>query len=252
MARLTETAPILEARDVAKHYGGLRAVDGVSLALRAGEVLGVAGPNGAGKTTLFDVLSGHVAPTRGEIVLEGRSLTGATVHQRAQAGLARTFQRPTVAGSLTVLENAYLAAAHRRGRSGGRAGDLVVAERELERAGLTRVRRSVAGTLPVYDRKRLMIASALATEPRVLLLDEPFGGLNPGEIDETLALLRGVRDGGVPLLCIEHVMRALVALADRVLVLHHGASLFEGTPDEMLRDASVVDVYLGTGRERAS
>ena len=255
MALLTPdpaAAAVLEAQDVAKSYGGLRAVDGVSFAVRPGEVLGIAGPNGAGKTTLFDVVSGHTTATRGEVRLAGAVISGDNVHHRCRLGLARTFQQPTLASSLTVLENAYLAASFRRGRTRSRAADVAVAREELDRVGLAERAERPAGALAVYDRKRLMIATALATNPLALLLDEPFGGLNPAEIDATIALVRGVRDSGVAVVCIEHVMRALVALADRVLVMHHGAELFAGTPQEMLRDARVIDVYLGSRSRRTS
>jgi branched-chain amino acid transport system ATP-binding protein len=249
----TAQRAVVEARAVAKSYGGLRAVDGVSFVVGAGEVLGIAGPNGAGKTTLFDVLGGHVEASGGEILLAGEDITRASIHHRCRLGLARTFQQPTVAASLTVLENAYVAARYRREReSRSRADDVAAAQAQLQRLGLGGLEGRVAGSLPVYDRKRLMLATALATNPRALLLDEPFAGLNPAEIDATIAVLHGVRDEGVAVVCVEHVMRALVALSGRVLVMHHGAQIFLGTPDEMLRDERVIDVYLGARARRAS
>src|SRR6185503_12284619 len=247
-----ETRPataILEVRGVSKLYGGLRAVDDLSFSVMPGEVLGIAGPNGAGKTTLFDTITGHTIASSGEIELAGQSIRGTKIHHRCRLGLARTFQQPAAAETLTALENAYLAASFRRGRGAGglrsRSGDVARGMAALELVGLQDRASHVASRLPVYDRKRLMIATALATEPLVLLLDEPFGGLNPTEIDATIALLRRVGETGVAIVCIEHVMRALVALADRVLVMHHGAQLFIGTPAEMLRDQRVIDVYLG-------
>ena len=252
---MTEAAQpaVVEARGVAKSYGGLRAVDGVSFVVGAGEVLGIAGPNGAGKTTLFDVLGGLVEASGGEVLLAGEDITRASIHHRCRIGLARTFQQPTVAGSLTVLENAYVAARHRRGReSRSRADDVAAARAQLQRVGLQALEGRLSASLPVYDRKRLMIATALATNPVALLLDEPFAGLNPGEIDATIAVLRGVEAEGVAIVCVEHVMRALVALADRVLVMHHGAQIFLGTPDEMMRDERVIDVYLGARARKAS
>jgi branched-chain amino acid transport system ATP-binding protein len=239
---------VLEVRGVTKLYGGLRAVDGLSFSVAAGEVLGIAGPNGAGKTTLFDTITGHTIASSGEIEMAGRSIRGTKIHHRCRLGLARTFQQPAAAETLTALENAYLAASFRRGRAGGlrsRSDDVARGMAALELVGLQDRASVVASRLPVYDRKRLMIATALATEPLVLLLDEPFGGLNPAEIDATIALLRRVGETGVAIVCIEHVMRALVALADRVLVMHHGAQLFLGTPAEMMRDQRVIDVYLG-------
>jgi branched-chain amino acid transport system ATP-binding protein len=238
----------LELRDVCKDYGGLRAVSSISTVARPGEVLGIAGPNGAGKTTLFDVISGLTPATTGTVLLADRAITDASVHRRAQAGLARTFQQPTVASSLSAFDNVFVASRFGRAREhwSGRETDAVAdAEWVLEWTGLADAPEAPAELLSVFDRKRLMIATAVAMGPRVLLLDEPFGGLNMDEIERTLALIRGVADLGVTVVCIEHVMRALVQLASRVLVMHHGALLFEGGPEEMLRDPRVIEVYLG-------
>jgi branched-chain amino acid transport system ATP-binding protein len=209
------------------------------------------GPNGAGKTTLFDVVTGHTGATSGDVRLDGRSIVEDKVHARCTAGLARTFQQPVVALSLSVIENLYLAASFRRGRQGARTEDIAEAERWLTFVGLEPKAGAQAGPLGVFDKKRLMLATALATNPRVLLLDEPFGGLNPQEIDAVMALLRQVRGEGMAVVVIEHVMRALTSVADRVLVMHHGATFFEGTPEEMLADERVIDVYLGSSHRRA-
>jgi branched-chain amino acid transport system ATP-binding protein len=245
--------PVLEGREVSKNYGGLQAVAAVSFDVSSSEILGIVGPNGAGKTTLFDVITGHTPANGGDVLLHGRSILSEKVHTRCSLGLARTFQQPTVATSLSVLENLYLAASFRRGRDGGgRDGDLAVAGRYLEFVGLADRAQIGAGSLGLFDKKRLMLATGLATNPTVLLLDEPFGGLNPQEIDAVMGLIRRVRDEGLAVICIEHVMRALTALADRVLVMHHGAMFFEGTPQEMLADERVIEVYLGsTHREEA-
>ena len=190
----------LELRDVCKDYGGLRAVSAISTVARPGEVLGIAGPNGAGKTTLFDVISGLTPATSGEVLLGDVPISGATVHKRAQAGLARTFQQPTVASTLTAYENVFVASRFGRAREHweGRERDPVAdAEWVLEWTGLAAAADIQAELLGVFDRKRLMIATAVAMGPRVLLLDEPFGGLNPQEIERTLALIRGVAEFGV-------------------------------------------------------
>ncbi len=238
--------PVLEGRALCKNYGGLRAVVDVSFEVRGAEILGIVGPNGAGKTTLFDVITGLTPATSGDVLLDGLSIANAPVHRRCALGVARTFQQPTVADSLTVLENLYLAASFRRGRGGGgRDGDVAEALRHLDFVGLTDRAEAQAGPLGVFDKKRLMLATALATNPKVLLLDEPFGGLNPQEIDHVMGLIRALRDGGLAVVVIEHVMRALTSLADRVLVMHHGAELFVGTPHQMLADAQVIEVYLG-------
>jgi branched-chain amino acid transport system ATP-binding protein len=242
-------SPALEARSVCKNYGGLRAVAGVSFAVTGGEVLGIAGPNGAGKTTLFDVITGLVRATSGDVLLDGQSIVGVPVHRRARLGVARTFQQPTVAGSMTVAENMLLAASYRRAerdtRSGGGNAAHVAADL-LGFVGLGQAAGRQAGLLGVFDTKRLMLATALAMNAHVLLLDEPFGGLSSAEIDETIGLLRRVRELGIAVVCIEHVMRALTAVADRVLVMDHGETLFEGTAAEMLTDQRVIEVYLGT------
>jgi branched-chain amino acid transport system ATP-binding protein len=238
----------LELRDVCKDYGGLRAVASVSTVARPGEVLGIAGPNGAGKTTLFDVVSGLTPATSGDVLLGDVSVAGASVHRRAQAGMARTFQQPTVAGSLTAYENVLVARRFGRARehwTGIPEDPADGAEWVLEWSGLADVADVPAELLGVFDRKRLMIATALAMGPRVLLLDEPFGGLNPQEIERTLELIRGVAAFGVTVVCIEHVMRALVQLATRVMVMHHGAVFFEGSSQEMLSDPRVIEIYLG-------
>jgi branched-chain amino acid transport system ATP-binding protein len=246
------SGPVLEARKVSKSFGGLRAVDDVSFAVTGGEILGIVGPNGAGKTTLFDVITGHTRPTGGEVLLDGRSLAGVPVHRRSRLGVARTFQHPTVAGSLTVAENMLLAASFRRpdgagqpGRARGRSAGEVAAE-QLEFVGMADKAGLESGPLGVFDAKRLMLGTALAMNARALLLDEPFGGLTPAEIDDTIGLIGRVRDRGLAVVCIEHVMRALTSLADRVLVMHHGATFFEGTPQEMLADERVIEVYLGS------
>ena len=238
----------LGVHGLAKHYGGLRAVDGISFAVRGGEVFGIVGPNGAGKTTLFDVVTGLTRETRGDVTLDDVSVARASVHRRCHLGIVRTFQQPTVAGSMTVRENVLLGALFGRPREhwSGLDGDLEDhADRVLALAGLTERADARAGPLGIFDKKRTMLASAVSAGPRVLLLDEPFGGLSPREIDATMELISAVRRLGVAIVCIEHVMRALVQLADRVLVMHHGATLFEGTAQEMLADRRVIDVYLG-------
>ncbi len=238
----------LELRDIAKHYGGLRAVDGVSTIAKPGEVLGIAGPNGAGKTTLFDVVTGLTEATAGEVLLGGEPLAGATVSKRCHRGMARTFQQPTVAGSLTTFENLVVAARYGRAAehwNGLGADPDADAEWALQWSGLDARADEPAELLGVFDKKRLMIATAVVLGPRTLLLDEPFGGLNGAEIDKTLALIEAVAGFGVAVVCIEHVMRALVQLSARVLVMHQGKPFFEGTPQEMLADRRVIEIYLG-------
>lgn len=242
----------LEFREIHKHYGGLRAVDGVSATVAAGEIFGIAGSNGAGKTTLFDVISGLTPPTSGEVLLGGKSLEGASVHRRCHLGMARTFQQPTVTGDLSVSENIVVASRFGRARenwSGIEAGGGEHLDWALAWSGMEDLADRQASLLGVFDQKRLMLATAMALGPRVLLLDEPFGGLNPQEINVTLDLVRSAAELGVTVVVIEHVMRALVQLASRVLVMHRGKTLFEGTPEGMLADRQVIEVYLGTRRK---
>jgi branched-chain amino acid transport system ATP-binding protein len=243
------TDDILACAHLSRFFGALAAVDDLSFAVRRGEIFGISGPNGAGKTTLFNLLSGHVPASRGTIRFAGREIQGMPPHRVCHLGIARTFQIPLVFGSGTVAENALVGAyfGKRPGAFGLRfhADDRRRVDEALAVVGLAGKRDSEAGSLAVFDKKRLMIASALATEPSILLLDEPVGGLNHREIDEFVALIRRLREGGLTVMLIEHVMRALMSLSDRVMILHHGEKLAEGTPELIRRDPEVIRVYLG-------
>jgi branched-chain amino acid transport system ATP-binding protein len=249
-----EAAPLLEVEGLSKHYGGLAAVDDLSFVVREGETFGIAGPNGAGKTTLFDTITGHARATAGVIRFAGNGIQTWSSHAICRAGIARTFQIPAVFPDHTVLANVVI------GSYFGHAGRLLPGVRfdtaSVERAreaaafvGLVERLDARAAPLPLYDKKRLMIASAIATSPRMLMLDEPVGGLNRGEVDAILELIRKVRSSGVTVVLIEHVMRALMLISDRVLVMNHGRPLFEGTPDDVQRHEEVIRVYLGTKQE---
>ncbi|MFM7717970.1 MAG: ABC transporter ATP-binding protein [Actinomycetota bacterium] len=245
---------VLRVEGLSKHYGGLAAVDDLSFAVRPGETFGIAGPNGAGKTTLFDTITGHARATGGRILFEGAEIQSRPSHAICQLGIARTFQIPAVFPEHTVLGNAALGAYF--GHSARFAPGLRFDPASLERArgalafvGLEDRAGDLAGPLPLFDRKRLMIASAIASAPRLLMLDEPVGGLTPGEVDEILALVRRVRETGVTIVLIEHVMRALMSISDRVMVMNHGKLLFEGTPADVQGHEEVIRVYLGTAAE---
>lgn len=245
------TQSLLEVHDLSKHYGGLAAVHQLSFSVARGQIFGIAGPNGAGKTTLFDVISGHTRATSGEVLLDGRRIERLGAHDVCQAGIARTFQIPAVFPGQTVLANAVVGAefGHRpRLFSSLRFDDAIVdrARESLAFVGLADREREIAGRLSVFDTKRLMIASALATEPRLMLFDEPVGGLNPTEIRATTDLIRAIRDAGVTVILIEHVMSALMSVSDHVMIMNHGAKLYQGSPAEVATDAEVVRVYLGT------
>lgn len=245
------TDTLLEVSDLSKHYGGLAAVRDLSFTVARGQIFGIAGPNGAGKTTLFDAISGHVRATSGTVTLEGRRIEHLPAHGIVQLGLARTYQIPAVFPGQTVLANAVVGAefGHRPRLLStlGFAPSIVDRARaSLDFVGLGDRETENAGRLSVFDTKRLMIASALATEPRLMLFDEPVGGLNATEISAIVELIRRIRESGVTVLLIEHVMTALMSLSDRVMIMNHGAKLYEGTPAEVATDAEVVRVYLGT------
>jgi len=249
------TAPLLACRNVSKHFGALAAVNDLSFEVAPGEVLGIGGPNGAGKTTLFEVISGLNPASGGDIVFDGRPITRLSPEYICHAGIARTFQLNAGFDSLTVRDNVLVAAYFGR-------RDRAVPTLRLDRAtraradealafvGLAAKAGQVTGSLAVLDRKLLMLASAIATEPRLLLLDEPVGGLNPREIDHIMATVRSLRRLGLTVIVIEHVMRFLVQLASRVLIMHHGEKIYEGLPAGLVRDRTVIDVYLGVGASR--
>ncbi|HVF08220.1 MAG TPA: ABC transporter ATP-binding protein [Actinomycetota bacterium] len=243
-------AALLEVEGVSKHFGGLAAVDDLSFSVAADATFGIAGPNGAGKTTLFDAVTGLTRATGGRILLAGEEIQGRSSHGICHRGVARTFQIPAVFPEHTVLGNIAVGAYFGR-RSGVPSfafdGDTIERAREAAAfVGLEGKLGAVAGPLSLFDKKRLMVASAIATRPQLLMLDEPVGGLNPGEIDAVLDLVAKVRQSGVTVILIEHVMRALMAISDRVMVMNHGRLLFEGTPAEVQRHEEVIRVYLGT------
>jgi branched-chain amino acid transport system ATP-binding protein len=235
-------APLLEARGVVKRFGGLFAVKDVDLGIETGEIVGLIGPNGAGKTTLFAVLSGFLRPEAGQVRFDGRSVVGLAPEELSRLGLCRTFQLVKPFGNMTVLQN-VMVGAFLRLRSPSRAA--LEAERILEFTGMTHLRDVLSKTLPVELRKRLEVARTLATHPRLLLLDEVMAGLNPTEIKGMLDLLLTLHREGITLFIIEHVMAVIMSLCQRILVLHHGEKVAEGSPTEIARHPRVVQAYLG-------
>jgi branched-chain amino acid transport system ATP-binding protein len=243
---------ILECQKVSKAYGGLLAVSELSFAVEPGEVYAIVGPNGAGKTSLFDCISGINPATGGVIRFEDREIHGLRPHEICRIGLARTFQTTVAFDSQTVLTNVLVGSTFgREGKDPFLSFSAKATEAALEAlalCGLADMQPALAGSLPVLARKRLMLATALATRPHLLLLDEPVGGLNPSERAQMIDLVRGVAATGVTILMIEHVMKAVQALAKRILVIHHGRQIAEGPPSTVLRDSRVIEVYLGSLR----
>ncbi len=235
---------ILEAQKLSVRFGGLAAVNDVSLAVPQGKIVALIGPNGAGKTTVFNLISGFVRPDEGSVRLEGRDITGVSAHEACRLGMARTFQIVQPFGAQTVRENIAVGAhLHHQPR----ASALRAAEAVAERVGLAPHLDKLAANLTIAGRKRLELARALATQPRLLLLDEVLAGLNPREIDEVLPVIRGIRDGGITVLMVEHVLRAVMNLSDEAWVLSNGRLIAHGTPREVTSDPAVVEAYLGHG-----
>jgi branched-chain amino acid transport system ATP-binding protein len=235
------TAP-LEVTGLEKRFGALRVIDDLSFAVHD-EALGIVGPNGAGKTTLLNLVAGELRADAGQVRFEGRDITGLSSTRRARAGIARTAQVPRPFEGLTVFENVLVGAVY-AARLGRRAGAQLAGE-SLERVGMVRAANQRAGSLRLLDRKRLELARALATRPRVLLLDEIAGGLSEGEMLVLIDLIRAIRDQGVVVVWIEHIVHALVAVVDRLLAIGAGRKLVEGKPSDVMTSDEVRSIYLG-------
>jgi branched-chain amino acid transport system ATP-binding protein len=236
-------AALLQVDNVAKSFSGLRAVADVTFAVPEGEIFAVIGPNGAGKTTLFNLVAGELKPDSGTISFSGRRIDGLTADAVCRRGIGRTFQLVRPFPALSVEDNVMVGALLRRPDL---SSALRRAHEVLWRLDLFDKRTQPAGALTLPDRKRLEVARALATDPKLLLLDEVMAGLRPTETDRMVDILKKInRDSGLTILLIEHVMRAVMSVATRVLVLHHGAAIAEGTPEQVVREPAVVQSYLG-------
>jgi len=234
---------ILVADRVSQRFGGIQAVNDVSFALKEGEIVALIGPNGAGKTTLVNMMTGVHRPSEGHVRFQGEDVTAQRPFEAARRGIARTFQIVRPFPALTVEDNIMVGALLRTADTARAAAS---AHEVMRRLDLFDKRARVARSLTLPDRKRLEVARALATAPQLLLLDEVMAGLRPTETDRMVAILRNLnRDTGITILLIEHVMRAVMSLATRVLVLHHGAAIAEGTPEAVVREPAVVESYLG-------
>jgi branched-chain amino acid transport system ATP-binding protein len=237
--------PILEGEGVTKHFGGLAAVSNVDFSVDQGQVVGLIGPNGAGKTTLFNLISGALVPKSGAIKFKAENITGLKPHQICEKGVARTFQSVKVFANMPVRENVLLGALFGRSNGTSAANALREATELLDFVGLSAVGATPAKDLTLANQKRLEVARALATEPELLLLDELMAGLNATEVAQAMELVTRIRDKGITVFMIEHVMKAIMSVCDRIMVLHHGVKIAEGTPQEIATSKTVVEVYLG-------
>ena len=233
---------LLSVVDVSKRFRGLAAVSHVSFDVQPGEIFAVIGPNGAGKTTLFNMIAGAMAPDGGSITFSGETIDGLRSDEVARRGIGRTFQLMRPFPSLSVEDNVVVGALM---RTNALEDARKIAHEMMSQLDLLGKRTQIASSLTLPDRKRLEVARALATRPRLLLLDEVMAGLRPTETDRIVSILRDLNRAGLTILLIEHVMRAVTALASRILVLHHGAAIAEGTPENVLREPAVIESYLG-------
>lgn len=240
---------LLRVQQVSKAFDGFTAVARANLEVDAGEIIGIIGPNGAGKSTFFNCLAGETAPTAGTIHFNGVDVTYASPEVHARLGMARTYQVPATFEDLTILDNVMIGAFLRHPRA---AEAQKAAMRVVERTGLAPVNHLRAGTLGTPGRKRLEIARALATEPRLMLLDEALAGLAPVEIQRAIELVRGIHKTGVTLVIVEHLMEVIFSLAQRIIVFHHGVVIAAGAPEEIKNDARVIEAYLGQPRSRGT
>jgi len=235
---------VLEVQDVSKRFGGLVAVDDLSFAVRENEVMGLIGPNGSGKTTVINLISGTLQPSDGEIFLDEELISARPAREIARAGVARTFQLVRILPSLSVLENVVAGAVFGHKRLWGRAATKF-ALRQLERVGMGHAVNAPTASLTYIDEKRIELARALASDPRILLLDEWLAGLNPTEMQTGIDLIRSFREEGRTIVLVEHVMGAIRSLCDRCVVMNSGRKIAEGTPQATLADKEVVRAYLG-------
>jgi branched-chain amino acid transport system ATP-binding protein len=237
---------LIEANRITKYFGGLRALYEVSFTVETGEILGLIGPNGAGKTTLFNVIAGAFAPSSGSLRFDNKDITALGARHKSHAGISRTYQLVRPFLSLTVYENVLVGISFRKLDKGDRASREEDAVEILRLTGLLAKANAPANSLTLVGRKQLEIARALATRPKVLLLDEAISGLNLAETETVMALIREVRSRGVTVFMIEHIMKAVMGLSDRILVLNFGQLIAQGTPDKISKDPAVIEAYLGT------
>jgi branched-chain amino acid transport system ATP-binding protein len=233
---------MLEVKSLTKYFGGLAAVRDLSFKVEEGQIFGLIGPNGAGKTTVFNMINGFYPPTTGEVLFKGKPITGLKPNVVCKKGIARTFQVVKPLSRMTVLEN-VMASAFCRVNSIEAAREEAL--KTLEFCALTHRKDHLAKSLTIGDRKRLEITRAMATKPVVLLLDETAAGLNPTELDQAIALIRKIRDQGVTILIVEHIMKVIMSISDRIHAINYGQTIAEGTPQEVANNKAVIEAYLG-------
>jgi branched-chain amino acid transport system ATP-binding protein len=237
--------PILEGQDVTKHFGGLAAVSHVDFHVDEGEIMGLIGPNGAGKTTLFNLISAALPISSGEIRFKGNKLNGLKPHQICKLGVSRTFQETKVFGNMPVLQNVLVGAFFGTPTRVPAADAAREASQALEFVGLTAMSALPTKDLTMVNQKRVEVARALATKPELLLLDELMAGLTPAEVSEAMELVTKMRDKGITIFMVEHVMKAIMGICERIMVLNNGEKIVEGTPQEIAANKEVIEIYLG-------
>jgi branched-chain amino acid transport system ATP-binding protein len=231
-----------EVKNIAKYFGGLAAVNGVNFKVEQGQIYGLIGPNGSGKTTIFNLINGYYPLSRGEIYFDGKQISGLKTYQICEAGIGRTFQVVKPLKRMTVFENVLTSAFL---RTKGKSDAVNLADKTIEFCGLTRYRDKLAKGLPIASRKRLEIARALATQPKLLLLDETAAGLNPTELDEAIELIRKIKKSGITIIIVEHIMKVIMSISERILAINYGMVIAEGSPQEVASNHEVIAAYLG-------
>ncbi len=240
------SSPLLEVKELTINFGGLIAVNNLDMKVNTGEAIGLIGPNGAGKTSAFNLISGVYKPTHGQVTFNGENITGLPPYIINRKGIGRTFQVVKPFGSMTVLENVMVGGfVHTSKRSQARE----IAMQVIEQVDLKRKINSLAKSLTLADRKRLEVAKALATQPKILLLDEVLAGLNPTEIEESVKMIKNINSSGISILMIEHVLQATMAICNHIVVLDYGKKIAEGTPQEVTSNPEVIKAYLGDDYE---
>ena len=239
----------LECREITKIFGGIKALSDVQLKVEPNSITGVIGPNGAGKTTLFNIISGAFPPTSGHVMFKGKMISGMSPAKICRLGIARTYQLVRPFNSLSAMENVMIGLGFGRGEPMNKKDRVAEAFRILQMVGLEKKVNHAAEGLTLVEKKHLEIARALATAPEILLLDEVVSGLNPTEVSKTVATIRQIQESGIAVIMIEHILKVVMSLCERVMVLNYGVQIAEGSPQDVVRDAAVVEAYIGKSED---